>query len=282
MYCVVRKCAVQVTVKLSENADNMPAGISALAPTANGDPFDLERKNSPAFTILQKDGLNTNLPLLRVNDCDETDRSVVDDCLENVKNNLFDRKRISRSNDHLVQANLQSNQANPLRREARSRSQESSRSVDKIPAIKPSMTLSTEDFNEVLNAKLKKLQEQEQEKEEQRKSAKKNQIFRRKPFITTVKTGEFLMPPPEVASLLGIASNSNDTEDFDSCPLRSKFKSLASLTKKPEVRHSSHIARCPVALKATVDFTLGMMNATTMAASTLDDRAKTAKRNDAT
>ncbi|XP_050593057.1 radial spoke head protein 3 homolog [Bombus affinis] len=260
----------------------MPAGISALAPTANGDPFDLERKNSPAFTILQKDGLNTNLPLLRVNDCDETDRSVVDDCLENVKNNLFDRKRISRSNDHLVQANLQSNQANPLRREARSRSQESSRSVDKIPAIKPSMTLSTEDFNEVLNAKLKKLQEQEQEKEEQRKSAKKNQIFRRKPFITTVKTGEFLMPPPEVASLLGIASNSNDTEDFDSCPLRSKFKSLASLTKKPEVRHSSHIARCPVALKATVDFTLGMMNATTMAASTLDDRAKTAKRNDAT
>ncbi|CAK9832138.1 Radial spoke head protein 3 homolog [Anthophora retusa] len=258
----------------------MPAGISALAPTANGDPFNLEGKDPPAFTILQKDGLDTNLPVLHVNGNNGMNRSEIAR-LENAENELFGRKRISRSNDHLVQACLQSSQTNPLKKEARSRSQDSLRSVDKIPAIKPSMTLSTEDFNDVLNAKLKKLQEQEKEKEEQRRSAKKNQLFRKKPFITTVKTGEFLMPPPEVAALLGITPNINDiNEDTgDVCPLRSRFKSLA---KKPEVRHSSHNARCPAALKATVDFTLGMMNATTIAASTLDDRPRISKRSDAT
>ncbi|XP_017790137.1 PREDICTED: LOW QUALITY PROTEIN: radial spoke head protein 3 homolog B [Habropoda laboriosa] len=232
----------------------MPAGISALAPTANGDPFGLERKDPPAFAILQKDGLGTSLPILQVNGNSGTNRSEVAR-LENAKNELFDRKRISRSNDHLVQACLQSSYANPARKETRSRSQDSLRSVVKIPAIKPSITLSTEDFNDVLNAKLKKLQEQEKEKEEQ-----------------------FLMPPPEVAALLGITPSMNDAEDItDACPLRSRFKSLA---KKPEVRHSSHNARCPAALKATVDFTLGMMNATTMAASTLDDRPRViSKRN---
>ncbi|PBC28608.1 Radial spoke head protein [Apis cerana cerana] len=215
----------------------MPAGISALAPTANGDPFVLEGKSSATFTILRKGGLDaTSPPVVRVDD--EANR------LEKSNPTLEHRRRISRSNDHLAQSRLQSNQANPLRRESRSRSEDDCRTVDqKIPAIKPSMTLSTEDFNEVLNAKLRKLQEQEREKEEERKrGARKSQGFRKKPFITTVKTGE-----------------------------------------KPEVRHSSHIARCPTALKATVDFTLGMMNATTMAASTtLDDRTKIARRNDAT
>ncbi|XP_076246930.1 radial spoke head protein 3 isoform X2 [Calliopsis andreniformis] len=249
----------------------MPAGFSALAPTANGDPY--ESKDPPAFTILQKDGLDTNLPLLHGNEDEEIIR------LENMKNGLFHRKRLSKSNDHLVQASLQSNQVNPLKKKTRSRSQDSLRFLDKVPAIKPSITLSTEDFNEVLNAKLKKIQDQE--KEEQRKSGKRNQSFHKKPFITTVKTGEFLMPPPEVAALLGIAPSTNDNDETDSCPLRSRFRSLVSLARKPEVRHNSHNARCPVALKATVDFTLGMMNASTMAASTLDERPKIAKKNDA-
>ncbi|XP_076164110.1 radial spoke head protein 3 isoform X3 [Ptiloglossa arizonensis] len=257
----------------------MPAGISALAPTANGDPFERERKDPSAFTILQKDGLDTNLPLLHVNGDDRPiERNL--GRFENGNNNLLERKRISRSNDHLVQASLQSIQTNPLKKKPRSRSQESSRSLEKVPAIKPAITLSTEDFNEVLNAKLKRIQELENE--EERKSTRRNQIFRKKPFITTVKTGEFLMPPPEVAALLGIGPGPNDHEDGDGCPLRSRFKSLVSLAKKPEVRHNSHNARCRAALKATVDFTLGMMNATTMAAATLDERTKIAKKSDAT
>ncbi|KZC14729.1 PREDICTED: radial spoke head protein 3 homolog B [Dufourea novaeangliae] len=256
----------------------MPAEISALPPTANGDPFARDRKDPPAFTILQKDGLDSNLPLLHVNGDDvDTNGSEVRR-YENCNNNLIDRKRLSRSNDHLIQASLQSSHANPLKKKTISRSQDSLQSLEKVPTIKPSITLSTEDFNEVLNAKLKRIQDQE--KEEQRRIARKNQTFHKKPFITTVKTGEFLMPPPEVAALLGIGPTSNDSEEMDNCPLRSRFKSLVSLAKKPEVRHSNHNARCPAALKATVDFTLGMMNATTIAASTLDERAKIPKKND--
>ncbi|XP_029039633.2 radial spoke head protein 3 homolog B [Osmia bicornis bicornis] len=257
----------------------MPAGITALPPATNVDHFNLERKDHPAFTILQKDGLDTSLPLLHVNGDDGSNGSEVHG-LESFRNNLFDRKCISRSNDHLLQAALQYNQTNPLKKKPRSRSQDSARSSEKIPAIKPSITLSTENFNEVLNAKLKKLQEQE--RQEQRRSGRKNENLGRKPFISTVKTGEFLMPPPEVAALLGIAPPANGSNEIDVCPLRSRFKSLVSLARRPEVRHSSHNARCPAALKATVDYTLGMMNATTIAASTLDDRVKTIKRNDPT
>ncbi|XP_031825948.2 radial spoke head protein 3 isoform X1 [Nomia melanderi] len=252
----------------------MPAEISTLAPIVNGDPFGRERKDPPAFTILQKDGLDSNLPLLHVNgDMNGSDAARFEHC----DHSLFERKRLSRSNDHLVQASLQSGQANPLQKKSRSRSQDSVRSSEKVPAIKPSITLSTEDFNEVLNAKLKRIQDQE--REEQRRSARRSQSFRKKPFITTVKTGEFLMPPPEVAALLGIGPG--EPEEPEACPLRSRFKSLVSLARKPEVRHSSHNARCPAALKATVDFTLGMMNASTMAAATLEERARIAKRSDA-
>ncbi|XP_076661967.1 radial spoke head protein 3 isoform X2 [Halictus rubicundus] len=245
----------------------MPVEISSLAPLVNGDAFDRDRKNPRAFTILQKDGLDSNLPLLHVNgDAKNSEVSRFENC----NNNLVDRKRLSRSNDHLVQAALQCSHVNPVRKKARSRSQDSLQSLEKVPAIKPSITLSTEDFNEVLNAKLKRIQDQE--KEEQRRSAKRGHTFHRKPFITTVKTGEFLMPPPEVAALLGIVPP--EPEETEPCPLRSRFKSLVAMARKPEVRHSSHNARCPAALKATVDFTLGMMNASTMAAATLEERSK--------
>ncbi|XP_076753240.1 radial spoke head protein 3 [Xylocopa sonorina] len=260
----------------------MPAGISALfASTANGgDPFGVQRRNDPrAFAILRNDGFEANLPLLHLNGKNGTGNDRPE---SNAGNDLLERRsRVSKSNEHLVQAGLQSNQTNPVNwREPRSKSQDSSRSPEKIPTIKPSVRLSTEDFNQVLNARLKKLQEQE--REEQRRSARKGKSCRKKPFVTTVKTGEFLMPPPEVAALLGIPASTNDADETatDGSTLRSKFKSLASMAKKPEVRHSSHNARCPAAVKATVDFTLGMMNATAMAAATLDEKPRIAKRYD--
>ncbi|KAG7199091.1 hypothetical protein KM043_017986 [Ampulex compressa] len=256
----------------------MPAGISTLAPSTEAMAFDRDQKDAPAFTVLQKDGLDSSLPLLHVNGDDEACREA---SFENAKNELYNRKRISKSNDHLVLATLQSIQSNPLRKKQHSKSQDSLEVEDRDHAPRSSMTLSTEDFSEVLNAKLRRIQEQE-EVDRTRRGSKRTPILpRRKPFITTVKTGEFLMPPPEVAALLGIAPDGNDTEDTDSCPLRSKFKHLVSLAKRPEVRHSSHNARCPAAIKATVDFSLGMTNATTMAASTLEERAKMSRRNEA-
>ncbi|XP_019697679.2 radial spoke head protein 3 homolog isoform X2 [Harpegnathos saltator] len=266
----------------------MPAGISTLAPPTDVGSFDHEAKNPPAFTILQKDGLDSSLPLLHINEEDETSATRLTK-LENMRNDLYSRhRRISKSNDHLVLASLQSNQTNPLRRKHQSKSQDSLSAEERPATTKSSIALSTEDFNEVLNAKLKKIQEQA-EADQSRRSPRKL-MSQKKPFITTVKTGEFLMPPPEVAALLGIAPIGNDEEATtttttaaaaaDGCPLKSKFKSLVSLAKRPEVRHSSHNARCPAALKATVDFSLGMMNATAIAASTLDERVRRFKRSE--
>ncbi|XP_071570668.1 radial spoke head protein 3 homolog isoform X1 [Temnothorax nylanderi] len=262
----------------------MPAGISTLAPSTDAESFDYETKDPPAFTILQKDGLDPSLPLLHVNEDDEINASQLTN-LRNMKNamknNLCNRRRISKSNEHLVLASLQSHQVNPLKKKHQSKSQDSLELAEERPfTTKPSIVLSTEDFNEVLNAKLKKIQEQA-EAEQGRKSPKKS--IQKKPFITTVKTGEFLMPPPEVAALLGIAPSKNEEEAADGCPLKSRFKPLISLVggKRPEVRHNSHNARCPAALKATVDFSLGMMNATTIAtASTLNEQARRFKRSE--
>ncbi|XP_029675481.1 radial spoke head protein 3 homolog isoform X1 [Formica exsecta] len=260
----------------------MPAGISALAPSTDAGSFDHEAKNPPAFTILQKDGLDSSLPLLHINEDDGMNAPRLATNLKNMKNaknDLYNCRRISKSNEHLVLANLQSNQANPLRKKHHSKSQDSL-NEERPPIIKPSIILSTEDFNEILNAKLKKIQEQT-EAEQGRRSPKKSISPQKKPFITTVKTGEFLMPPPEVAALLGIAPSGNDEEATDGCSVKGRFKPLVSLAKRPEVRHSSHNARCPAALKATVDFSLGMMNATAIAtASTLDERARRFKRSE--
>ncbi|XP_025991863.1 radial spoke head protein 3 homolog isoform X2 [Solenopsis invicta] len=261
----------------------MPAGISTLAPSTDAGSFGYETKDPSAFTILQKDGLDSSLPLLHVNEDDEMSAPQLTN-LENMKNtmknNLCNRRRISKSNEHLVLASLQSNQVNPLKKRHQSKSQDNLELAEERPlTVKPSIVLSTEDFNEVLNAKLKKIQEQA-EAEQGRKSPKKS-IPQKKPFITTVKTGEFLMPPPEVAAWLGIAPRGTEEEATDGCPLRSRFKSLVSLAKRPEVRHSNHNARCPAALKATVDFSLGMMNATTIAtASTLNEQARRFKRSE--
>lgn len=260
----------------------MPAGISALAPSTNTELFDYEAKNPAAFTILQKnEKLDSSLPLLHVNEDDEINALRFTN-LENIKNitknNFYNRKKISKSNEHLVLASLQSNQVNPLRKKYQSKSQDSLNSEEKPCITKSSIILSMENFNNVLHAKLKKIQEQA-ETEQGHKSPKKSISPQKKPFITTVKTGEFLMPPPEVAALLGIAPSGNNEEITNGCSLKSRFKPLMTLFKKPEVRHNSHNARCPTALKATVDFSLGMMNATTIA-SALDERARRFKKSE--
>lgn len=264
----------------------MPAGISA--PSTDAGSFDHhETKDPPAFTILQKDGLDSSLPLLHVNEEDEMSESRLTS-LENMRNDLYSRRRISKSNDHLVLASLQSNQVNPLRKKYQSKSHDCLNAYERPPTTtKSSVILSTEDFNEVLNAKLRRIQEQAEAENHVRRSPRKSSSFppHKKPFITTVRSGEFLMPPPEVAALLGIApSGGFDDEATDGCPLRARFKPLMTLAgKRPEVRHSSHNARCPAALKATVDFSLGMMNATAMAAAaaaTLDERARRFKRSE--
>lgn len=277
----------------------MPTGISSmLAPTADVGSFDNERKNSGAFTILQRDDLDSSLPLLHVNDDEETYSASKLTRVENVKNDLNVRRRLCKSNEHLLLASLQCNQTNPLRKKQYTKSQNDLEDEEKRrrreneeenveneekKGQRTSIPLSTEDFNEVLNAKLRKIQDDEESMQKCRDSRRNESISqqRRKPFITTVKCGEFLMPPPEVAALLGIGPIMN-TQDFvgrtigsipqsevtDNWqgPSRSKLRPLVTFGKKPEVRHSKHKARCQAAaLKATVDFALDKTNATTLA-----------------
>ncbi|XP_043669243.1 radial spoke head protein 3 homolog isoform X1 [Vespula pensylvanica] len=277
----------------------MPTGISSmLAPTANVGSFDHEGKNSGAFTILQRDGLDSSLPLLHVNGDEETYSASKLTRVKNAKNDLYARRRLCKSNEHLLLASLQCNQINPLRKKQYTKSQNDLEDEEKRrrrenevenveneekKGQRTSIPLSTEDFNEVLNAKLRKIQEDEESMQKCRDSRRNESISqqRRKPFITTVKCGEFLMPPPEVAALLGIGpiTNTQDTvgrtiggipqgevTDNWQGPSRSKLRPLVSFGKKPEVRHSKHKARCQAAaLKATVDFALDKTNATTLA-----------------
>ncbi|XP_012267410.2 radial spoke head protein 3 homolog B isoform X2 [Athalia rosae] len=234
----------------------MPAGISALAPS-KPEPFDLGEKELPAFTILQKDGLDSSLPMLHTDDDMEFE---LDSKI--LSKNLYNQKHFSRSNDHLVLASLQNHQSNPLKTKY-SKSQ-GNLNRDK-PEIKAPMILSTEDFTEVLNAKLRKVQEDEDHGKTKKSYPGNNYGFiSKKPFITTVKTGEFLLPPPEVACLLGISFSNNSNGTDDTSP-RAKFKPLTSLSKRPEVKHQSHHSRCQAALKATTDFSTSLATSSAMA-----------------
>ena len=160
----------------------MPARISNLAPgTENGFLGNMNGKDPPAFTILQKDGLESSLPLLQLDleneDCEKTSARTMT-LSRNGNNDFHTRRRISKSNDHLVLANLQSHQSNPVKIRQQSKSHGNLKTDDNFSDQgKSSILLSTEDFNEVLNAKLKRIQEQEEE-EQARRLAKKNQVIK--------------------------------------------------------------------------------------------------------
>lgn len=94
-------------------------------------------------------------------------------------------------------------------------------------------------FTKTLDAKLRKLQKDEKNKRvEQQK---------RPLFVTTVKKGTFLNPPPEIASLLGFRVEEE---------VRKDEKKLYSYSSKPRVLNRANItkfghkARCEAAAKA--------------------------------
>ncbi|KAF7994473.1 hypothetical protein HCN44_003945 [Aphidius gifuensis] len=281
----------------------MPTGVSNLAQFNNAG-----EKYKPAFKIINRDNLQTTLPIIHFNqmNSDDINNDINNEINNNItkinnKKNLNKKKCISRSNDHLVLASLQNNQKTPIqnngKKKIKSKSHDNLINIDadnKKKLGKKLMNISTENFNDVLNAKLRKIQEQE-ENEMAKKINKKiinnnntnnnNNINMKKPFITTVKSGEFLMPPPEVAALLGmtptgawigntylnnidnssgINTNNNNNSSLhinnDIIVPKLKHRSLITIGKRPEIRHSSHNARCPAALKATIDFSINHQN----------------------
>ncbi|KAF5288598.1 hypothetical protein FQA39_LY15377 [Lamprigera yunnana] len=94
-------------------------------------------------------------------------------------------------------------------------------------------------FTKALDAKLRKLQ-----KEERQTITRSKIETPKKPFITTVKKGHFLDPPPEIANLFGYKVEA---------PLL-KEKKLYAYASQPRVLHKAtdevHKSKCEAALKA--------------------------------
>lgn len=256
----------------------MPAGISTLM----GAPAN----NNVNYAILQQknENLESTLPVLHVFD----DVKTVTNCTTTANNyRLYDResyvrREVSRSNDQLITtANLpgkmtrrhvcmSKSHGNLAKINDDSRARDMLANCEAYRATK--MSMSSEDFSQALKAKLKRIQDREDELNERNNNCNSQQgsyVIHPKPFITTVRSGEFLMPPPEVAVLLGIApalaiSSSSDADDVDGSQGRSQFRHLVTLYRRPEIRHDKHMARCPVALRATEDFSVGSSNVSTL------------------
>lgn len=96
-------------------------------------------------------------------------------------------------------------------------------------------------FTRTLDAKLRKLQ-----RDEKVQSPSKKPEISKKPFVTVVKKGQFLEPPPEIACLLGLRPEES---------VKREEKKLYAYASKPTVlnridaRHG-HRMRCEAAVKA--------------------------------
>lgn len=100
-----------------------------------------------------------------------------------------------------------------------------------------------EGFTKTLDAKLKKLQREEKVQS----SNKKSDCNGKKPFVTVVKKGQFLEPPPEIATLLGFPVKLDGA-------VKKEEKKLYAFESRPRVLNRSekqgHKARCEAAARA--------------------------------
>ncbi|KAJ8985578.1 hypothetical protein NQ317_011542 [Molorchus minor] len=100
-------------------------------------------------------------------------------------------------------------------------------------------------FTKTLDAKLRRLQ-----REEKQKKPFSVDTTPRKPFVTTVKKGQFLEPPPEIASLIGIK-----LEELPPKKDQREVRKLYAYASQPRVLNrptpkAVHLSRCEAAAKA--------------------------------
>ncbi|KAJ8672457.1 hypothetical protein QAD02_003716 [Eretmocerus hayati] len=106
------------------------------------------------------------------------------------------------------------------------------------------------EFGTMLRLRLSRLQHQHQQRKHNQAHAQHP-----KPFVSTVRKGVFLMPPAEVAALLGIGPaplvHARPEHKFEEQQLRRRLEA------RPEVRHRMHHARCHEALRGPSDLAFG-------------------------
>lgn len=124
--------------------------------------------------------------------------------------------------------------------------------LSKIQNYDKKHTLYDERFTKTLDAKLKKLQREEK----LQTSSKKGDLCSKKPFVTVVKKGRFLEPPPEIANLLGLPVKIEDV-------IKKEEKKLYAFESRPRVLNRSerqgHKARCEAAARAAASIVGGIM-----------------------
>lgn len=154
-------------------------------------------------------------------------------------NNLEDNKTKSftRSNGHINQPNEQRNNSSNIKKNL-------SHSHGNLNANKKDDYGLDKNFTKTLDAKLRKLQKDEK--------IKRVEQHKRPLFVTTVKKGTFLQPPPEIATLLGFRVDEQERKDK---------KKLYSYSSKPRILNRviinnnnnvkiGHKGRCEAAAKA--------------------------------
>lgn len=99
-------------------------------------------------------------------------------------------------------------------------------------------------FTKTLDAKLKKLQREEKNQSSNRKT---DLTANKKPFVTVVKKGQFLEPPPEIATLLGLPVKVEE-------PVKKEEKLMYAYESRPRVLNrggkQGHKTRCEAAARA--------------------------------
>nr|XP_022902699.1 radial spoke head protein 3 homolog B [Onthophagus taurus]XP_022902700.1 radial spoke head protein 3 homolog B [Onthophagus taurus] len=104
-------------------------------------------------------------------------------------------------------------------------------------------------FTKTLDAKLKRLQKEENKTRVKRSTPSiTNELQNRPLFVTTVKKGQFLEPPPEIASLLGIKVQEEKKDKKKLYEYASKPRVF--LAKPTPTVKIGHKARCEAAAKA--------------------------------
>lgn len=207
-----------------------------------------------AFKVLNQDNLPINIigesvfkPFDRGNQKEKP--NVIVYPTRRIPNNLEQNKQkeFTKSNGHIYQENNDYN----LRNLSNSHGNlNHTNSIVKGTEFNSTPSLFSK-FTKTLDAKLRKLQRDE--KSPNRKASESNC---KKPFVTTVKKGQFLEPPPEIASLLGIKVEEQQKRESN--------KNLYAYASRPRVLNRNafkgfHKARCEAAAKAVA----GVMGAIT-------------------
>nr|CAI5852046.1 unnamed protein product [Callosobruchus analis] len=229
-------CNLNNSLRMTEIAINMPP-----IPSVSSDEIEEE----VAFKILNQD----NLPLTMTITGESILRPFGGDALK-LKPNVIvhPTRRVPNNLEESKQKPFAQSSGNIQKEEKKSLRRKFSSSHGNLVKSKlEEFKLQLENkFTKTLDFKLRKLQ-----KDEKLQNKKNVELtLSRKPFVTTVKKGEFLEPPPEIASLIGIKVESPPSKkDTKEIKKLYAFASQPRVLNRP-VAHALHVSRCDAAAKA--------------------------------